>query len=308
MRSLRVVGIAILVGYAASGVYFVQPDEQAVVRRFGSASGRLAEPGPHWGLPWPFDRVDRVRTREVRQVSVGRPDSTAGVIATGATQFLTGDRNLVNLQATVQFTIADPKTFLFTSERVEPIIAAAAEAAIARVVATEAVDAALTLGKRDLGVRVDAALSEIEEIADLGVTIRSVDVATVEPPPEVADAFNEVVSALRQREQAVNEAHSYADRARADAAGQAQTERDQAAAYGDRAVLEARGESDRFARMLAEYRLAPRLTATRLYLDALGEVLPRLKSKLIVGAADGLDVSILRGDAAPQNLDGAPAP
>lgn len=40
-----------LVIYLATGLYFVQPNEQAVVQRFGAVQGLTRDPGAHFGLP-----------------------------------------------------------------------------------------------------------------------------------------------------------------------------------------------------------------------------------------------------------------
>jgi membrane protease subunit HflK len=69
----RMLGLIIVVSlaYAATGLYFVQPDEQVVVRRFGKPVGIPREPGAHFGLPWGLDRIDRVKPREVKRVTIG---------------------------------------------------------------------------------------------------------------------------------------------------------------------------------------------------------------------------------------------
>ena len=112
MKTLKVVAALAVLAYLASGLYFVQPDEQTVVRRFGKVVGQPREPGAHFGLPWGLDRVDRVKPREAKRVTVGLPQVPDGALGTGAAQFLTGDRNLVNVQATVQYTISDSSSDL----------------------------------------------------------------------------------------------------------------------------------------------------------------------------------------------------
>lgn len=283
-----------IAAYALAGVYVVQPDEQAVVTRFGAAEARLRDPGAQWGLPWPFDRVRRLKPRETRRVTLGEPDTAGGVVSPGATQMLTGDRNLVNVKATVQYTVADPAAFLFRADAVEPTIRMAAESILSESLESQPVDRALTLGKRELAVEAAERLQATADRYALGITIRSVDLGSVEPPPEVAEAFERVTSALRLRELSINEAQAYAARTQQESAGAAQKELDQAKAYRDRISAQAQGESDRFNSLLAEYRRQPSLTATRLYLETLAEVLPRLKSKLLLDNGAAIDLSILR--------------
>lgn len=289
----RMLAAVALVVYLATGVYFVGADEQGVVRRCGRVQSPLAEPGAHLGLPWPFDQVQRVKTGEVKRLAItmsGGAETAAGA----GPQFLTGDRNLVNVRATVQYTIADPAQYLWTAARVEAVVSALAEATLAELLAQTPVDRVLTLGKREIGVQTAEQLqTEVDQHA-LGIVVRSVDIGAVEPPAEVADAFERVTSALREREQVEHQARGFADRTVALAQATAQQTVDLAKAYRDRAVQEAKGESERFAKMSQQYERAPLVTAQRLYLDTLSDVLPRLKSKLVLGSKSPLDLGIQR--------------
>ena len=108
MKRVVVLIIVCLLAYLGTGLYFVQPDEQVVVRRFGQMLPGLREPGPHFGLPWGLDRIDRVKSREVKLVTIGPLNLGGEAVGASASQFLTGDRNLINVRATVHYTIARP--------------------------------------------------------------------------------------------------------------------------------------------------------------------------------------------------------
>ena len=71
MNRALIIAAVCFVAYTATGLYFVQPDEQVVVRRFGRVWGAVQEPGPHFGLPWGMDRIDRLKPREVKRVTIG---------------------------------------------------------------------------------------------------------------------------------------------------------------------------------------------------------------------------------------------
>lgn len=150
------------------------------------------------------------------------------------------------------------------------------------------------MGKHELGVLIRNRLQTLLDDYDVGIAVRSVDIAAVEPPAEVAEAFANVISALRQREQQVNQAHSYAGQTLAQARAGAQRVRDQARSDHQRAVRQAQGEAERFEKLLPQYLQAPDLTAQRLYLETMAEILPRFRSKLILDNGSNLDLSILR--------------
>jgi membrane protease subunit HflK len=294
VKRLLLVLLACLVAYLATGLYFVQPDEQVIVRRFGRVRALLSEPGAHFGLPRGLDQIDRVKTREVKQVTIGPLELGGQAVGASPAQYLTGDRNLVLAQATVQYSINDPVRYLLAARAVDPVISGAGQVAMSHVLASRPVDHVLTLGKRELGVAIADQLQVIVDRYQLGVTIRSVDIGSVTPPPEVAEAFDNVISALRERDRQTNLARGYADRTLAEARAEAQRTRDLACGARDRRVHEAEGQAERFEKLLAQYRRSPELTARRLYLDTLADTLPRFRDKLILGTDDAVDLSIIR--------------
>ncbi len=299
MKQLAAIGGLAFLVWLATGIYFVQPDEQAVVRRFGAVSGGLREPGPHFGMPWGLDQVERFKPREVKRVTIGAAAATGEATGSQLAQFLTGDRNLVGVRATVQYTIKRPRDFLFQTLDVDRLASTASLAALSQTLASEGVDRVMTLGKHDLGIRIAELLQTLVDRYAIGITIRSVDIGAIEPPPEVADAFDKVVGAQRDREQAVHRAHSFANKTLAEAQGGAQRIRDQGMADNDRSIRRAQGETTRFASLLAEYERAPELTAQRLYLEAMAETLPKLRSKLIIDSDSNVDLSILPEEPQP---------
>ena len=142
----RFIPAALLAAYLLTGVASVRPGERAVVRRFGAV---VATPGPGlWvGLPWGFDRFDRVPVDLVRRVIVGYEPDTDAPLPPG--QLLTGDQNIVNVRAVIDYTVRadDVATFVAARDRVDGAISRAAEAALAEWVAARPVDDVLLTGK-----------------------------------------------------------------------------------------------------------------------------------------------------------------
>ena len=294
MKRLFVLALVCLAAYLTTGLYFVQPDEQVIVRRFGHARALPSEPGPHFGLPWGLDCIDRLKPREVKQVTIGPLNLAGQAIGASQSQFLTGDRNLVLARATIQYTIKDPVRYLFAADGVDRAVASAGEAAMSNILACQPVDHVMTLGKRELGIEIGNRLQRVVDEYGLGIMIRSVDIGSVDPPPEVAEAFDNVISALRERDRQTNLARGYADRTVAQAQANAQRIRDQARGAGDRRIWEAGGDAERFEKLLVEYRQAPDLTSRRMYLNTMAETLPKLRAKLILDADAEIDLSIIR--------------
>lgn len=196
MRRLAYLLLIVLVVYLATGVAQVGPDERAIVRRFGRV---VARPGPGlWvGLPWGFDRVDRVQVRTVRQLHVGYTNETIeDSPGTPPGQFLTGDQNLVNVKLVVEYAIDDRdgelEDYVTQRDSVEAILAREAEAIAGEWVGGRPVDEVLLTGRAELARWVTRRLSERTTSHRLGVVVQRVSVDHLAAPQEVRDAFEAV--------------------------------------------------------------------------------------------------------------------
>ena len=284
--------------YAATGIYTVGPDQRALVRRFGKVIAEESEPGLHMGLPRGLDQVDLLKPSETKTVDVGLAgpaDQTLQAVAPDTlAQFLTGDQNLVNVKATVQYTIRDPKHYLFGSADPARLIARATEASLTFTLAGKSIDNVLTTGKDALAIQIKDRLQQRLDDYGLGTQVRSVSLSELSPPRQVADAFNRAASARSDRERLMEEAKTYASGRLSQARGEERQTTDKAQADHDRAIDMAQSDAERFEKLLCEYRKDKPLTATRLYLEAMAEIIPRFRSKLIIDSGQGVDVTIMR--------------
>jgi membrane protease subunit HflK len=292
-----------LMAYAATGITVVSQDELAVVRRLGAVIGEPWEPGLHWGLPWGFDRIDRVKPGQTRTLTVGARDLQAAPLSKApnpeSDDFLTGDLNLVSAQAIVQYRVAEPVAFLFATTSVDAALTATAESALARALVERGIDDVLTTGRAEVADRMLRAIRAQADAQGLGVSIRAVRLGRVAPPVPVAPAFADAARARSDRRQVVTQAEEYRDRALADARGQTREIADRASARFDRSVQVAKGEADRFTKVLTESRKSPIATRQRLYLEMLAELLPRFQRKVVVAPGQDVDLSLIGDEAGP---------
>ncbi|MBX6314260.1 MAG: protease modulator HflK, partial [Isosphaeraceae bacterium] len=260
MRWMGLILAAAVLFYLGTGLVVVQQDEVGVVRRFGAVAERTWEPGLHWGLPWGLGRVDRVKVGQTRTLTVGARAPEAAPLTGSpnpeADEVLTGDLNLVTVQAALQYRVSEPVPFLFAARSAEQALRLATEAALTRAVAARGVDDVLTTGRAEVAERMARAVQEQADHQGLGISVRAVRLGRVAPPVPVAPAFADAARARSDSRQAVTLAEEYRDRALADARGQALEIADRAAARHDRALALARGEADRFRKVLAESRKA----------------------------------------------------
>lgn len=294
---IKYIALAAVVVWLLSGIYIVNPDEQGVVLRFGKFD-RIVEAGPHYHIPAPVESVYKPRVTQVQRVEIGFSSLGAG----GAFQqgqnraileesaMLTGDENIVNIQFSVQFQIKDAVQYLFNVVDPNAVVKNAAEAAMREVIGNNLIDAALTDGKLKIQSDATALLQEILDRYKTGIRVLAVQMQDVHPPKEVSEAFKDVASAREDKSRIINEADAYRNELLPKARGLAAEIINQAGAYKETRIRNADGETQRFKAILAEYELAKDVTAKRLYLETMEEILssPDL-SKIILSksAASG---------------------
>ncbi|MGA2601343.1 MAG: FtsH protease activity modulator HflK [Bryobacteraceae bacterium] len=284
-----------------SGVYIVRADQQAVVTRFGAVVEPRVFPGIHMALPWPIDRVGKLKVQQQQRLVVGGdlPDTVLGRTQPLASQFMTGDQNIINLRAVVQYSVGTPAQYLFGTQDVAKSVAAAVETEMARRIGLNPVDAILTTGKTAIQEQVRGAAQQIIDRYGVGVRIASVNIETVTPPPEAADAFRDVASARADGARIYNEALGYENDVVPRARGEAQQLTSSAEGYKQSKIDQAKGDAARFELVAAEYARAAEVNGRRLYVETMEQVLPRIR-KLIVDKNGNFDLTIIRkGDSAP---------
>lgn len=290
--------VVLIAFYLLSGVYIVGSDEVGVVRLFGKVWQGRVPPGLHYRLPFPFARLDKVKVRQVRRVTIGMeaPDTVLGWQASPTqAQFLTGDQNIINLRAVVQYTVRDPVRFLFATQDAEGIVRRVAETVLATEIAQMPVDEVMTTGKIAIQNRVREKTQRLlDSVYDIGISVAAVTIERVAPPEEVKAAFDAVTQARQARHQRILEAQSYANAIVPKARGEAQKLLNEAIAYRDKRITEAKGDASRFLALLTEYRKAKDVTNARLYLEAMEELLPRIKKVIVDTQGGRLDLGMVR--------------
>lgn len=290
--------IAIVACYVLSGIYIVRANERAVVLIFGKlVTLQPIEPGVHWCLPFPFGKVVKVDILRRRRISVGVEAIEGLVGRTGMmkrSQFLTGDANIVNIGAVVQFRVADIVAYALRCGDIESLVKAMAESVLTHVVASKPIDSVLTYGRFATQGEVKELLQRRLNECDVGVAIVSVNFGVVTPPPDVTDAFHEVTRAREERQKLINEAYSYRNERLPEARGMAEKIIADAQAYKVQLINRAIGDSHKFSAMAREYKRSPSVTRARLYIEAMEQILPRMKKYVLDSQSERhIDLTLL---------------
>lgn len=292
--------------WIVSGTFLVSADQQAVVTRFGAVTSPRVLPGIHYALPWPIDSVYKLKVHQLRRTVIGGeiPDTVLGRIQPASSEFLSGDQNLLNVRVVAQYSVSEPKDFLFATDDVDRVVRTAVESELVRRIARTPVDDILTTEK--VAIQNDVLLTAQRALDGYkpGVVLSSINIENVTPPAEAADAFRGVAGARADGIRLVNQAEGYANDLIPRALGEAAQLTEQAQAYKDGKINRAAGDAARFEEIAAEYAKAPKVTTTRAYVEAMEQILPKLK-KLIVDSNGNLDLTVVRRDDAVNNANGA---
>ena len=282
-------GAVLLAGYLAFGVYDVESDESAVAYVLGRAVGRDLLPGIHWNPPWPWGRVAVAKTATNFIMPVEHRPSRGTAVAASESLWFLGDTNVIVGRLGIQYSIRSLTRFEVAHEDPRELLHRAGRQIVTRFLAGENVDAALTTRRSDLLKVVQRQVQSILDDHGTGIEIQSVNIQALAPPEQggVRQAFQEVQSALADRERVVDEARADGAQVLAEAEGEAEHRVAQAQAARHRRVEIAKGEGERFRRRAREHRKTPKLTEDRLYLEAIEEILPRMETYVVQSGPDG---------------------
>jgi membrane protease subunit HflK len=278
---------AVAVIIAWSSVYTIPAESEGVVLRFGKYIDTV-QPGLHAKLPFGMDQVSILPTRRQLKMEFGfyTPQYTnqyqIGNEPDREKAMVTGDLNAALVEWVVQYRINEPKKYLFDVRDPAQTLRDLSEAAMREVVGDRTVDEVITVGRQEIEI---AALTRLQELVakyQLGVVVDQVQLKNVNPPQPVQASFNEVNKAQQDRENMVNVANGEYNKAVPRAKGEADSAIQAAEGYRFKRVNEAEGDVASFSALLAEYRKAPDITRTRMYLETMAEVLPRLSKRVIV--------------------------
>jgi membrane protease subunit HflK len=195
---------------------------------------------------------------------------------------LTGDLNMIDVEWVVQYRIEDPIKFLYRMREPTRTLRDISESVMRRIVGNMLGSEVLTIGRVEIQQKAGDEIQEILDQYDAGIRISTVEMQDVVPPPAVQPAFNEVNEARQERERMINEAQKRVNQEIPNAEGAALRTVAEAKGYATERVNRADGESMRFSAVLREYQRAPRVTRSRLYLETLNEVLPKIGQILVV--------------------------
>jgi len=289
------IALVLLALWLVSGFYFIQPNENGVVMTFGQYTRTEQNPGLKYRFPSPIQSTIIVPVTVERRIQIGFNDAPTTNRGTSVQDLndeslmLTGDENIVDIDFVVLWRIGSAKDYLFSIRDPEDTIKIVAQSAMREIIGRTKIQSALTEARGQIQDDTRKLMQSILDEYKAGVIINNVQLQKVDPPTDVVDAFNEVQRARQEKERLRNEAEAYRNDIIPRAKGEGEKLRQQAQGYQQEVVDRAKGDAGRFDQIYEAYRNSKSVTAERMYLETVEEILQNSKV-IYMGSEKGSSV------------------
>lgn len=285
--TLIVVALLLVALGAWTAYYTVPSDSVAVVQRFGKYLKEV-QPGLHFKLPLGIDAATIVPVK--RQLKQEFGFTTQGASdpyqsprdGKRETEMVTGDLNAALVEWVVQYRISNPVKFLFEVREPSETLRYVSESVMREVVGDRTVDEVITIGRQEIEIEALAKMQALSTKYAMGISIDQVQLKNINPPAPVQASFNEVNQAQQEKEKLINEARRDYNKVIPLAEGEKDQRIREADGYRLKRINEAEGDVSRFSALLTEYSKAPEVTRRRIYIETLQNVMPGIRSKIII--------------------------
>ena len=272
----------LLLAILATGIFRVQSDEVAVILRFGRLAGdgqHVLQPGLHFAFPYVIDEVVRIPVAKVRKVVVDTHAMLGDPQGDNLRQngyVLTGDHNMLHIEATAKYHISDPISYALHHENSERSIDNAVSRCVFSIASREKIDVLLTTGKRTLA---DEILQEAQTMLDdlqCGVTLTGIEITKLEPPKSLMNAFEAVTTATVHKQTLIESANAYREAVVPKAQAEAQALLDNAKSDQRFALAQIHEDTALFNSLLPQYQISPASTLETTILQRRMQLFQRL--------------------------------
>jgi modulator of FtsH protease HflK len=296
-KGFKITGILIaiivlfLLFFGQTMVYRITASEVGMIQRFGKYEKKTL-PGLHFKLPDGIEKLTKVNVETFRQEEFGftsiQGKNNSRYYNENDGQdvalMLAGDLNVAVVPWIVQYRVSDPKKFLFEVRDVRTLLRDMSEATMRTIVGDRSINEIIS-DRDEIAIAAKESLQKEMDQASAGIFIKTIELQKTNVPEPVQDSFNEVNEAIQEKEQTIYKAREEYNKAIPRAEGEAKRVVESAEGYAIDRVNRAQGDVAKFSAVYKEYAKAKDVTKKRLYLEAMGDVIPKLGKKFIVDSS-----------------------
>ena len=294
LPALIVVQLAVLL--LSTCVVFVDAGEQAILECFGKpVAGGVLQPGAHFKLPWPVEKVYRFRTDQIQSFSIGfTPDTQSEnervilwtvahnkeenfLVANREIPAITSDStdtndtlkappvSLITVSIPVQYQITNVLDWAYQNSDPTNLLADLATREVVRYLASVDMNEIMSQTRLEAAGILRDRIQAGADARALGVKVIFVGLQDIHPPTKVAADYEKVVAAEQTRQAAILNAQAQAIRTNSLAGAQAFATTNVAAATRQRLEVEAFARAALFTNQIPAFEAAPSVYRQRAY-------------------------------------------
>jgi membrane protease subunit HflK len=294
---VRIMALVLAAAFVFSCVFTVNPNEVAIVLRFGkpvgSGSDQVKRQGLHWAFPYPIDEIVRIPIGESKVIrsttawyAVSPEEEAAGIIPQGNPSLtpgvdghvLTSDGNILHVRGTLRYKIVNPVAYAFSFSNVTNLLRSTLDNSIHWAAVRYSADDALYRDRVAFRDSIRQRAVDLIERHQIGVSLDTLDVE-VAAPLFVKTYFDAVIAAEQDRSKRINEAQGEYDRVTREADGEAKRARDVGLGLSNSLMQAVSADAQFFEQQLPEFRKNPDLLRERLRIASVGRVLTNAQDK-----------------------------
>jgi len=286
--------IALIIVYLSTAIFKVGIREQAIIERFGKPLSLKEPVGPglHLKLPWPLDRIQKVKTTYIEELNIGNitDKQTRALIWTrkhGTEEpFLSGDNNFFYPYIVLHYRIKNIFQYLYKNTDTKVLVNEVAHRVAMVLFAKEAFYNIAAMHRKRLELEILNKLQENLNELESGIELLSVNLKDIHPPISIADSFERVIAGYQEKQRIINDALGYQNKVLPESRGKAVRELEAAGSSIIDRKKKAEGNAARFSLSLPRYKQEKQITMSRIYLKTMQEIL-REKTKIVVEPGSG---------------------
>lgn len=268
------IALAVAVAFWAYQCTFtIGAAENGVIQRFGKYVEPIRQPGLGFHF-WPVERLTKVNTKEINSLDY-------------KSRVLTQDINLIDMELSVQYQLADPYRYLFQVRDPKQTLREVSESAIREIVGRSTLESIFFSNRTQVVERTRELIQRTVDQYNTGIRVTAVNLKDIQVPEAVVPAQRDANKALADKDRLQKEAEAYASGIIPRAEGVAQRKIQEAEAYRSQVLAIAEGESSRFDQLVTAYEAAPRVTRDRLYIEAVENVMTRSRKVIVDSKSSG---------------------
>lgn len=261
--------------YLSTCFYEIGPSQEGILERFGKSinNGQPIQPGIHYKLPWPVDKIIKIDSKTIRTKNIGNitDESHFALLWTkehGAeTPFISGDNNFFYPYLVIHYRIKDIFKYKYSHIDSDVLIDNIASRVISNVFAKKDFYQIVTAYRKQFELDITEMIQERLDRIDSGVEIININMKDIHPPIFISSSFEEVVAAYQKKEQLISEGFGYRNKSIPNARGRSEKIIREAESYVISTTEKATGKASRFLMQLEGYQKSQEIIRKKMYYD-----------------------------------------